>query len=161
MEKDYIKSILRYDRKTGFFYWKAKTSKKTVIGKQAGGVDCAGYIVIGISGKTYYAHRLAWVYCYGYEPSQIDHKDGDRANNAIKNLRECSSTQNIFNAKKAKNNASGYKGVSWHKGAKKWHAYVCHNNKVIYLGLHDSPEKAAQEYLDAVKKLEPNFMRIK
>lgn len=161
MEQKHLKSILSYDRKTGVFKWKAKTSRKTVIGNQAGGIDCAGYVVIGIAGKTYYAHRLAWLYCHGYIPKQLDHKDGDRKNNAISNLRECSSSQNIFNAKKAKNNTSGHKGVSWHEKAGKWEAYVCHQNKKNYLGLYDTPEQAAKAYLNAVKTLEPEFVRKK
>jgi hypothetical protein len=161
MERKYLKSILDYCPKTGIFRWRKKISKKTVIGKNAGGIDCAGYIVIGISGKTYYAHRLAFLYMYGYEPKQTDHKDGNRKNNAIKNLRDCTSTQNIFNAKKAKNNTSGHKGVCWHKKAKKWEAYVCHNNKKKYLGLFSHPKDAAQAYLDAVKEREPEYVRKK
>lgn len=161
MQRDTLKDILKYDRKTGVFVWRKKTSRKTVIGREAGGIDCAGYRVIGYKGKTYYAHRLAWLYVYGYMPKQIDHKDGNRANNSISNLRECSSTQNIFNAKKAKNNTSGYKGVAWHKEAGKWEAYVCHNNRKKYLGLFESAESAAHAYLMEVKKIEPNFVRGK
>lgn len=161
MKQLYLKSILNYDEKTGVFSWKEKISKKTVIGKSAGGIDFSGYVVIGINGVVYYAHRLVWLYVHGYFPKQIDHKDGNRQNNSLKNLRECSSTQNIFNAKKAKNNKSGYKGVCWHKSAKCWEAYVCHDNKKKYLGLFPNPEDAAKAYLKAVKKLEPNFVREK
>lgn len=159
MDKDILHSILRYNRKTGVFTWKAKTSRKTVIGAEAGGIDCAGYRVIGYNGKTYYAHRLAWLYCHGYWPKQIDHKDGNRANNSINNLRECSHAQNIYNAKKAKNNSSGYKGVSWHRSAGKWEAYICADNRKQYLGLFDSAKEASNAYLDAVKKIEPEYVR--
>lgn len=161
MNRDLLKSVLNYNKKTGVFTWKKKTSRKTVIGREAGGIDVAGYRVIGIDGKTYYAHRLAWLYCYGYFPKQIDHKDGDRLNNKISNLRECSHSQNIFNAKKAKNNKSGHKGVSWHKEAGKWEAYVCFNNTKKYLGLFDTAEQASKAYLDAVKQIEPEYVRKK
>jgi hypothetical protein len=161
MDIDTLKTVLKYNRRTGVFTWKKKTSRKTVIGKAAGGLDMAGYIVIGYGGKNYYAHRLAWLYVYGYIPKQLDHKDGNRSNNAISNLRECSHTQNVFNSKISKSNTSGYKGVSWHEKAGKWESYVCHNNSKKYLGLFDCPETAAQAYLTAVKNLEPRFVRGK
>lgn len=41
-------------------------------------------------------------------------------------------------------NSSGFIGVSWHKKAGKWMAYISTNQKRIYIGLFDTPEGAAR-----------------
>src|SRR4030066_295203 len=51
---------------------------------------------------------------------KTDHKDNDGLNNTRKNLRICTNTQNLQNAKKHSDNTSGYKGVSWYERDKKW-----------------------------------------
>lgn len=43
-----------------------------------------------------------------------------------------------------KNNTSGYRGVSKHTN--KWSACICVNYKTIYLGIYDTPKKAAIVY---------------
>jgi len=39
---------------------------------------------------------------------------------------------------------AGFRGVSWHKRARKWAAYVRHENKTHYLGLFASAEEAGE-----------------
>jgi hypothetical protein len=151
--------MLRYDPETGVFYWRKKTSKKTVIGKEAGGKNVAGYIVIGIAGKIYYAHRLAWIYMTGNCPSQVDHADNVKTNNRWKNLRAATHQQNVLNAKRAKNNTSGRKGVTWHKAAKKWSASIFLNGKPNYLGLFNCPDEAHEAYMNAAIAAQPDFAR--
>lgn len=63
-----------------------------------------------------------------------DHKDRNPLNNRKYNLRIASFSQNNMNQKKQINNTSGFIGVSWHKGIKKWTAQVTVNTKTIYLG---------------------------
>lgn len=47
-----------------------------------------------------------------------------------------------------RNSRSGYRGVTFHKGAKKWLAQFTHGGKKnpqwVYGGLHDTPEQAAK-----------------
>lgn len=43
-------------------------------------------------------------------------------------------------------NTSGYRGVSWHKGAQKWGAYIRVNGARHYLGLYDTAEQASEAY---------------
>ena len=156
-----LKSILDYDPATGIFTWRVKTSKKVVAGKQAGGINVAGYVVIGIDGKTYYAHRLAWFYMTGDWPSQVDHEDNVKTNNRWSNLRIASHQQNVLNAKLSKNSTSGRKGVSWHKGAGRWSAYIILDGKKRHLGLFDSPDEAHKSYITAATAAQPDFARSK
>jgi len=154
-----LKSILSYDPLTGEFRWLIKYSKKVIVGTVAGGLNVKGYVVIGIDGQTYYGHRLAWFYMTGEWIDQIDHEDNVKANNRWANLRPANHQQNVLNAKKASNNTSGFKGVSWHKKAKKWSAYIILNGKKRHLGLHEKAEDAHQAYMRAAIAAQPEFAR--
>lgn len=48
-----------------------------------------------------------------------------------------------------RSNRSGYRGVSWHKGAGKWHASVSINGRNVYLGLFERPDDAHAAYVAA------------
>ena len=70
--------------------------------KVAGERHHSGYVRLNITigGKRYRcaAHRAAWLLHYGAPPPldlMIDHIDGDRANNAINNLRLASPKDNV------------------------------------------------------------------
>ena len=91
-----LKQHLHYDPTTGVFT-RLKHFHTTRIGKPAGGYNSKGYLVIKINYVDYYAHRLAFVYMYGYMPKEIDHIDRDKGNNRIKNLREVTRQDNILN----------------------------------------------------------------
>ena len=93
-----------------------------------------------IDGSTYLAHRLAWFYHYAKWPEGlVDHKDRDKSNNRIVNLREVSASLNRLNANPGLTNTSGYVGVSFDAKARKWKARVGNT----YLGLFALKEDAA------------------
>lgn len=108
-------------------------------------------------GKTrkIYMHRLIM----GGQ-SNIDHKDGCKLDNRKSNLRLCSHSQNMYNQKKRVDNTSGFKGVSWSKAAKKWHAYINISKRRVYLGVFNSKEEAAAAYNEAAKKNFGEFARL-
>lgn len=148
--QEHLKTVLSYNKDTGLFYWKRhplgdlaspsqqKRWASAFIGKKAGCLKNTGYIVIRIAGKYYQAHRLAWLYIYGKHPeNEIDHIDGNKANNAIANLRDVNNKTNLRNASLSKRNQSGVCGVFWHKSNKKWFAQIGYNNQVIKLGFFD------------------------
>ena len=159
MTPEQARQYLSYEPATGVLRWRAKISAKTVVGREAGSLSPTGYVLVGFQGKRYYAHRIAWLMQTGEWPTQIDHKDGNGQNNAWSNLREATRTQNTLNAKRARNNTTGYKGVSYHKGAGRWAAYIYVGNKTNYLGLFDTPEEAHAAYLRAAHEIEPDFVR--
>jgi len=87
-----------YNKETGLFISKIpiKGSGRKV-GSIAGCHTSHRYIRIRILGKCYYAHRLAWLFVYGYLPKQLDHINGDCHDNRISNLREVTQSQNNAN----------------------------------------------------------------
>jgi HNH endonuclease len=80
-----LKEALRFDLKTSEFTW-IKPAQKSRIGTKAGNCQADGSILITIDGKTYRGHHLAFLYVTGEIPAHIEHKDGNKANNAVKNL---------------------------------------------------------------------------
>ena len=133
---DEVREAFDYDEETGDLIWKIKPCKKVSIGDVAGSYDKSGYRQTGYKGATYFIHRLVWGYVHGqFPPKDIDHIDGDRANNRISNLRAVSHQENSKNSKLSKNNTSGVTGVYWHKKTSKWEAAIAINGKKIHLGL--------------------------
>lgn len=76
----------------------------------------------------------------------IDHIDHNGLNNQKSNLRLCTRSENMMNRRKGVNTSSIYKGVSFHKGHKKWGASIGINNKKISLGYFDTEAEAALAY---------------
>ncbi len=148
------RGTLEYDPKTGIF---TRFVKKSGLYKEAGGVGSRGYrrISIRLNGKRrrLSAHRLAWFMVHGELPNVIDHIDGDKLNNAIKNLRSCNQHQNMQNTGKRSDNTSGYKGVSWSKTNKKWVSLIRYDGKQVYLGVFNCPKEASEVYQSKAKEL--------
>lgn len=137
-----LKSILDYNPNTGIFKWKISNSNRIKPGDIAG-ILTQGYCKIGINGKLYLAHHLAWFYVYGYFPeNEIDHINRNGTDNRIENLREVSRICNARNTKNRSNNTSGIKGVSFHKQTNKWQVQITVNQKRISLGCHDEFDEA-------------------
>ena len=157
---DRLRELLHYDQETGLFTWHPTTSKKTR-GKRGGHPNDIGYLLLGVDSNSYRVHRLAWLYVHGHWPiGDLDHINGNPADNRITNLREATAAQNLANSRKPITNRSGYKGVSWHSGAKKWQAHIRHNGRRIYLGLFTDPAVAHAAYCQAAQKLKGNFARF-
>jgi len=154
-----IKEVLHFDPLTGIFSW-IKSYGRAKSGCKAGSTIHRGYIAINIDGNRYLAHRLAWLYMYGYFPHVTDHINGDTGDNSISNLREVSHSQNSWNCKKLRaNNNSGLKGVGFHKATGKWRARVTINYIQYHLGSFDTPELAHEAYTKKAKELHGVFYR--
>ncbi|HEB4103147.1 TPA: HNH endonuclease [Acinetobacter baumannii] len=120
-------------------------SKKRFVSRYAGkqaGRKTGDYREVGIKGKRYAEHRIIYFMFTGEEPDYVDHRDGDTNNNRFNNLRAATNSTNQANAKMRHDNASGVKGVSWHKAKGKWRATITHNGKSKHLGLFDSLDEA-------------------
>lgn len=158
-----LKELLSYDPLTGVFLWKVDRSN-IKRGTLAGRYDKAGYIRIGIDGREYRAHRLAWLYMTGEWPEIfLDHRDMDKNNNAWSNLRLATKSQNAANIGPLKSNTSGIKGVSFHsggaKGGKPWQANITKNGKAMGLGIFATKEEARAAYAAAAERLFGEFAR--
>lgn len=160
---------LDYDHETGIFTWKRRPGNdrctnswnSRLCGTNAGWFIPKGYLRIGIEGRFYYGHRLAWFYVNGAWPAeQIDHIDGNKLNNAVANLREATHAENQQNCGLRSTNASGFKGVSWDAVMNKWVAQITFNGKKQYLGGFDDPADAAKAYADAATRFHGEFANV-
>jgi len=133
-----LQELLFYDEHSGVLTWKMQpeTSRSNIGfnnkcgGKFAGTIGAKGYIMIGIGGVYYLAHRIIWKMMTGEDPvDQIDHEDTNRSNNRWKNLREASNGPNIQNSRRRKDNKSGIKGVFWDDYHQAWVAAIGINGK--------------------------------
>jgi|LakMenEpi03Aug12_release.lakeMendotaPanAssembly.Ray.scaffolds.fasta_scaffold561383_1 hypothetical protein len=134
LTQEYLHSLFYY--KDGNLYWKKKSTKlsRANIGSIAGSLSSSGYLQTGVKGKIFLNHRLIFLMHYGYLPQFIDHKDGNKTNNKIENLRETNKSQNRMNAKLQKNNISGIKNVNWSKKERKWVVQIGVNSKKLRFG---------------------------
>jgi len=75
------------------------------------------------------------------------HRDGNKQNNIILNLRWSSRSESQWNRRKQRANASSvYKGVYWNSRANKWHSSIKVDCKPLFLGLFTSERAAARAY---------------
>jgi HNH endonuclease len=146
LTRDVLKELLDYDSDTGVFIWKVNKATKAVKG-QVAGCEHNGYRTIKINNKSYFAHRLAWLYVYGKLPNnEIDHINGDGLDNKIGNLREANRSQNMQNLRHAnKNNKLGLTGV--YKKDNKYVASITINGHQKFLGSFNCALEAHAEYL--------------
>lgn len=99
------------------------------------------------------------VICNAQPGEIVDHIDGDVSNNSKANLRLCSHSENMYNRRLlAKNNTSGYKGVSRKK--KGWEARIGAGGRFIHLGCFATPEEAAAQYNLAAITYHGEFARL-
>lgn len=158
LTKDLIKHYFSYDPETGIFIRKIAIAKSSKVGEVAGGKDNKGYIRIRINGSKYRAHTLAWIYMYGEIPQQIDHINGIKDDNRICNLRIADNFINSQNKHtKPKSNKTGYFGVHFDNGSKKFRARISHKGKYIHLGLFDDPSEAEKVYLQEKRRIHEGF----
>jgi hypothetical protein len=144
-----MQNKLRYDPETGDFYWLVKSSRADV-GQKAGWLNDNGYRLISVDGKKYRAHHLAWYFTHGVFPAdQLDHINGVRDDNRIKNLREATDAQNRQNMAKRSDNKSGHIGVYWAAWANKWRAEIAVGGIKRKLGYFATIDDAITAYLSA------------
>lgn len=155
-----LRELLHADPDTGICTWLVSTGRVKV-GDVAGCLNNGnGYIYIGINERLELAHRLIWLYVTGSWPShEIDHINGEKADNRFANLREATSSQNKANRGPQSNNTSGYKGVSWHKHSRRWAAQIHKDGRRISLGYYPTPEAAHSAYVKAAHEHHGEFGR--
>ena len=159
LTSEYVRSILDYDPETGVLKWKVTLSKRAVAGKTAGSIR-RGYVVVGIGGVHYQAHRLAYLIMTGeWPPDQTDHNGLDRSDNRWEKIRPATASQNSANVKAYSTNKSGCKGVSWCKCTKKWRATLTVKYKHICLGRYGTIEEAAAAYARGATEYFGEFAR--
>lgn len=148
-----LRQDLRYDPETGKFTWLMNTHNART-DAEAGHLLKSRYVSIKYRRKSYYAHRLAWLYVHGRWPSEcVDHVNGIRDDNRICNLRECTNAENQQNLTSRGKGRSGLTGVIWNKSSGKWEVRIRAAGPQQYFGLFDDKHEAHQVYLKAKARL--------
>lgn len=157
LTSEFLNQCLIYCQESGIFRWKkrpenhfknlrsANAWNARYADKVAGAVTNSGYVAISLNNTLFLAHRLAWFMHYGVWPKQqIDHKNRNKQDNSIFNLRDTSSSNNLFNRGFFSNNKSGCNGVSYCNTTKKWCSYFGKKR----LGRFKTVEEAIQSRID-------------
>ena len=142
----FFQERLEYNPETGEFTWLGDFNAKRV-GRRAGTtVGVKGYRTITIKKRRHYEHRIAWYMMTGDDPTgfEIDHINGNKADNRFSNLRLATSQTNKANCGLTSSNSSGFKGV--HARGSCWIAGITFNRKLIHIGMFKTAEEAAKAY---------------
>ena len=90
---------------------------------------------------------------------QVDHINGDRKDNTLKNLRWVTHAEQMLN-RKGFCATSSYKGVSWHVPSKKWVVHIARDGKAYHCGLYKCEEDACTVYNEIAKLLHGEYARL-
>lgn len=163
LTQERLKYLLTYCRHTGIFTWNVEKSNRARVGDNAGHLGKQGYLIIGIDRVTYLAHRLAWLYVFGYPiPKTIDHMNMNKTDNIIENLMSATSSTNLLNRiHPNKNNKTGSLGVHYEERSNRWRATITVNRKHINIGRYCSQEQASLAYASAKAEYVCNGSREK
>ena len=163
LDVDYLRECFREEN--GRLYWKErpvghfpsvgdwKRWHTRFAGKEAGHLSVrklgGNRWLVRLSGISMLRYTIIWAMYKDAWPDELDHENRNSLDDQIGNLRLADQSQNMANSRKRKNNASGYKGVRWHKRARRWCAQITVNYQQIHLGYFDTPEEAYAVYCDA------------
>lgn len=107
--------------------------------------DSDGYGRFRLEGKDVFAHRVAYAWANGGVPGDmyIDHRCQTRNCVRPDHLRLVTPGQNSQNRRGAQsNNATGVRGVGWHKPYRKYRARVTLRGKQYFAGYFDTLDEA-------------------
>jgi hypothetical protein len=164
---EYLLACFDYDPSTGVLTWNKRpqkhfstlkswaTTNARLAGTVAGGVNQDGYLRVRINDGRFMVHRICWKMSTGEDPhSEIDHKDGNPANNRLENLRVVTRTQQVWNSGPRKDNTSGRRGVQ-PDGRGKWKVEIGE----LYVGRFTTIREASHAYETAARNQRGEFYR--
>lgn len=154
-----LHELFAYDVRTGVLTWRPRAFgylpvrwNKLHAGKAAGTVTPDGSILIKLSDQNYLAHRIIWAMAHGEWPECVLHRNGNRSDNRLKNLRAASRKAVQRNLPMLSPNTSGVRGVSWASRRCKWVASIKIDDFSFNLGTFERKEDAARARLRAEKR---------
>jgi len=138
--QEYLRARHDYNPDTGEY-----VSKKT--NKPMGTLNYRGALRTTIKGKSYFVHRLIWIWMTGEIPEdkQVDHIDRNPSNNQWSNLRLADATENCWNRLSCVP-TSGYRGVYKLSKSPTFFAQIFIQGERIYLGTYPTAEEASAAY---------------
>lgn len=158
--QEVLRQLLDYDPETGILRWKergpewfqssdrrsaaerAANFNASHAGKEAGEKFVVGYRRVRLFGLYRWSHRIVWKIVYGVEPEQIDHINGQKDDNRLKNLRAVTDAENALNKRFTKISSSGVLGVTKRSDTGTWQAHIGFRGQKIKLGTFSSLDAA-------------------
>ena len=146
--KEMVEAEVNYNKETGEFSWKRPLQgrRKSAFGRQTS----TGYAQVRLFGRQIFTHRLAWLIVHGSWPKgQVDHINGNPADNRIENLRDVSPSINQQNQRRAhKKNKCGLLGAHFNNDGR-YTSRIWVEGKRVYLGSFRTKEEAHTAYVNA------------
>jgi AP2 domain. len=133
-----------YDRKTG------KPRTGTLHRSRAN-----TYLRVRICGTRVFAHVLAHFYMTGVWAEQVDHRDLNSLNNAWRNLRAATQSQNSCNRRVRSDSSTGVKGVRRRRD--RYEVRLTFEGNNYYLGSFVTLDEAAAAYVTKARELQGEF----
>lgn len=161
--QELVKKLFDYNAETGELTWLASYQRPDVVGKRAGWFDeSTGYWKVAVERINLVAAKIIWLWVHGELPHLVpDHKDNNRSNDRLDNLRLATKGQNSINSKKNSRNTSGLRGASLCKVMGRWRSSIRIQGVSLNLGRFDTPEEAHQAWYDAaIEAFGEEFVRV-
>jgi hypothetical protein len=151
LSADLVRERFDYDPVTGNL--RRKGPRATAAGSSCGTRNSKGYLQVSIGNRIYLVHRVVWLHVTGQWPTaQIDHINGDKADNRWTNLRDVTAQVNSQNQRRAQpHNKVGLLGVvKINRPLRRpYRAMLVVNKTAVYLGMHATAEAAHAAYVTA------------
>lgn len=179
---DLIKDLISYDPETGILMWLPRSERHYAdrvrkrsaqnlannfnarfAGKKVGSVNCDGYITTRVLGVSLLGHRIAFALMNNAWPEhEIDHINGNGADNRLVNLRDVDHSENGKNQRRPGSKTSGVVGVDYHKKDRRWRARITSKGRVMLIGAFDTLEEAiaARKAAEREHGFHPNHGRV-
>lgn len=175
---DYLRECFDYNPLTGRLTWRDRPRhhfrshgmftrfQRHYAGKPTGSVEGEGYVCIQIvydgAQRTLKAHRVAFAIMTGDWPDgQIDHINGNRADNSWANLRLASQTDNMRNRAVQRRSVTGVSGVRPMRGGASYQVYIGEGGQQTLIGTFRDFDTAVRARKAAERRLgyHPNHSR--
>ena len=143
-----LHALMRYE--DGKLIWRERGNDKfdkQFAHKEAGCKKRSdGYSIVAWNKSHILIHRVIWTMFNRQlaKGEDIDHINGNRADNRIENLRLCSRSENLRNAQKRKDNQSGFKNVNWNALTNSWRVKFAVDGKSKCFGLYSDKDEAVE-----------------
>lgn len=111
-----------------------------------------GYLRIGLCNhgtKRFLVHVLVAHAFMGVSTLRVNHKDLNKANNHINNLEYLTERENNHHYQKSKNNPYP---IGVRPMRRKFQARINKKDKIMFLGVYNTPEEASKVYQEALLK---------